>query len=198
MQRKLLGVVVLALLGCVPREQTNLQAQVYEPWTPVFYDLKEPSSLVSGKSYPGWERFGDWHVKEISDDMDAVTHVRLFTKLNNTSSRFGAALPADLSFGFEVFDGKLVTLSTGLEFPAKNYWAFCELDQSTISIDDSKAVVLNARRIPGSCDSVDGDGPVMRSLRMGQQARVRMAGVDGKISLVGFNDAWGRAMTLAK
>jgi hypothetical protein len=49
---------------------------------------------------------------------------------------------------------------------------------------------------PGSCNSLEKNGVVIRKFITGSQAKVRMHYDDGMISLKGFGAAWDRAMQL--
>lgn len=159
-------------------------------------DLEKPSSATpSGND--GWEEYGAWRVKLFSDDMNAVSHVRLYTSLNDTSRKDGLVIYESVSFGFEIFDGTLVTLSPGLELMRRNQWPQCDLNTSMISIDGDKPRRLVDKENIGLCASIDGYGRIIQRLMDGQKAMIRMAGIDGSISLVGFKEAWFRAMSMA-
>ena len=148
----------------------------------------------------GWEQYGDWYVKALHDDMDTVTHVRMFTAFNYTPSTPGTRLPwqDDFNLGFEIFGGSVVTLSPSAGFLGKGYWPHCDYDLSSASVNGAKAVRLTPVDMPGSCNAVDRNGEAIQQFKVGSQARIRMGYMDGKISLAGFSAAWARAMQLSK
>ncbi|HAG77582.1 MAG: hypothetical protein CMK74_19635 [Pseudomonadales bacterium] len=152
----------------------------------------------SSKWGEGWEVYGDWYVKALHDEMDTVTRVRLFTPFDEIEDypSYGVVNPKDQTFGLEVFGGSFVTLSPSMYLGGKMYWPFCESDFSSVSVDGSKAVRMTPVENPGSCNSLEKNGVVIRKFITGSQAKVRMHYDDGMISLKGFGAAWDRAMQL--
>ncbi|MES2817901.1 MAG: hypothetical protein V4812_02825 [Pseudomonadota bacterium] len=164
------------------------------------------SKSIQSKWGSGWESFGDWHVKALHDDMDTVTHVRLFTDYTAIEklSIYGVVYPEDQAFGFEIFDNSLVVLSPTFELGGKGYRPYCENDMSSVSVDGSKAIRLtpvdhtdsSSVDNPAICNSVDMDGAAIAKFLVGRQAKIRLHYDDGFISLNGFKAAWSRALQL--
>lgn len=147
---------------------------------------------------PGWERFGDWYVKALHDEMDTVTDVRLFTAFNYTPSPGIKPWQDDFNLGFEIFGGSVVALSPSSGFLGDGYWPHCDYDLSSVSVDGAKAVRLTPVDMPGSCNKVDRNGEAIQQLKQGKKARIRLGYMDGTISLSGFSAAWARAIQLSK
>jgi len=148
----------------------------------------------------GWEVYGDWYVKALHDEMDTVTHVRLFTEFT-VIKKEPPYINIDLkdpNFGFEVYGGTLVIPSPSMFLGGKGYWPFCENDLSSVSVDGAKAVRLAVIEHGGACASVAKNGAAISQFLRGKKAKMRIDIDDGTISLVGFSKAWSRAMQLSR
>lgn len=146
-----------------------------------------------------WESFGDWRVKVLHDDMDTVTQVAIRTDFQDTpkpGSPFGPK--TDLSIGFTIFGGRLVTLSPSVGFVGEMYWPSCDYDLSSVSVDGKKAVRLTPVDDPGSCNNVARNGEALRQMMSGKTARMRVGYTDGIVSLKGFKEAWAKALKLSR
>lgn len=146
-----------------------------------------------------WESFGDWRVKALHDDMDTVTQVAIRTDFQDTpkpESPFGPK--TDLSIGFTIFGGRLVTLSPSVGFVGEMYWPSCDYDLSSVSVDGKKAVRLTPVDDPGSCNNVAKNGEALRQMMSGKTARMRVGYTDGIVSLKGFKEAWAKALKLSR
>lgn len=139
-----------------------------------------------------WEHFGDWQVKALHDQMDTVTHVALMTDFVDENGK------RDTRMGFDLFGGRLVTLSTSVGFIGENYWPECDFNLSAISVDGRKAIRLTPIDEAGECDRVAKSGVVIKQMQNGSAAIVRLGYNNGKISLDGFKQAWARALALSK
>lgn len=162
---------------------------------------KSPATApIASKWGAGWESFGDWHVKALHDDMDIVTHVRLFTEftLSEKPSPYVASIKKDLAFGLSIFGGSLVTTSHSLNLGGRDYWPYCDNDLSSASIDGGRAVQVATIPAGGSCNRVDANGPLISQFKAGQSAKLRVSSDNGVISLKGFSAAWDRARQLSQ
>lgn len=188
--QRLLATCISAILmaGCsASSDYTSAPYAAYQP-------AQVEASSAPAATYPGWEDFGDWHVKLISDSMSATTHVKLFTRFNYE----GSSQSASRSFGLEVFGDEVVTLSPDPDFIRKGSWPYCDLNSSMISVDGSKAVPLMPISNPGSCNTIPLNGGPIQKLLAGNSAKARIGSMDGTISLNGFKEAWEKARSLAK
>lgn len=149
-----------------------------------------------------WERFGDWQVKALHDEMDTTTRVRLFTEFHESDEdrykRVNFEEEKKRNIGFEIFGGHVVTLSPSYGFIARGYWPFCEMDASTVSVDGSKAIRVSTVGAAGECARVTRNGELIRQFKAGSSARMRIGREDGSVSLKGFAAAWDRALQLGK
>lgn len=80
----------------------------------------------------------------------------------------------------------------------EDYWPECGFNSSSYSVDGSKAKHIATIDNPGGCNLVPMNGDLIKKFKTGHAARLRIDGVDGDISLVGFPAAWARAMQLSK
>lgn len=150
--------------------------------------------------FPGWENYGDWYVKALHDEMDTVAHVRLFTAFSKEDRYASAGFEGTqgMSFGFEIFGGKVVVLSPSLDFIGKNYWPFCDMDSATTSVDGGKAEDVATINVAGGCRNIALNGEAIRQFKTGSRAKLRLGSNQGSISLSGFADALNRAIELSK
>jgi hypothetical protein len=139
-----------------------------------------------------WETFGDWQVKPLHDQMDTVTHVVLLTPFVDDKGK------PDLRMGFDLFGGRLLTLSTSVGFIGDNYWPECDFNMSTVSVDGGKAVRLTPNDEAGECSRAATSGGAIKQMLSGRTAKVRLGYNNGRISLNGFKQAWARAKALSK
>lgn len=155
--------------------------------------------LASAYSRAGdWESFGDWRVKALHDDMDTVTQVAVRTDFKDTPKPGSPFAPkTDLTIGFVIFGGRLVTLSPSVGFVGEMYWPSCDYDLSSVSVDGKKVVRLTTVDDPGSCNNVAKNGDALRQMMNGSAARMRVGYTDGTVSLKGFKEAWARALKLS-
>lgn len=185
------GIAALVLTGCSSEPSTyggaSEQQQVSE-------------SVLATPAYPGWDNFGEWHVKALHGNMDLVSHVRLFTTFYYSPSNQVPRLPGQgsLSFGFEIFGDSLVVLSPSSGFYGRAGWPYCDYDLSSLSVDDSKVIALTPVSAPGSCKSVAMDGEAVQQMLAGQSARVKLGSTEGTFFLAGFKEAWTKARELGK
>lgn len=179
--------VVVALAGCVPHGD------------PRGYSSSQSAAPVQrARSFPGWEQYGDWHVKAIHGEMDTLTIVKLFTPFRSDPAPGSTLLREEnFSIGFILIGGNLLSFSPqlgGLE--GSGTWPRCEYDASAVSVDGAGAVPLLEVRSYGYCRSVDISGRAMTALLSGKNAKVRVRFSEGTISLNGFAEAWHRAQML--
>lgn len=125
---------------------------------------------IASKWGAGWESFGDWHVKALHDDMDLVTHVRLFTEftLSERPSPYVASIKKDLAFGLSIFGGSLVTTSHSMNLGGRDYWPYCDNDLSSASIDGGRVIQVATIPAGGSCSRVDAGGALISQFKAGQ------------------------------
>lgn len=162
---------------------------------------KSPApASIAPKWGAGWERFGDWYVKALHDDMDLVTHVRLFTEftLSERPSHYVTPIKKDLAFGLSIFGGSLVTTSHSMSLGGRDYWPYCDNDLSSASIDGGRVIQVATIPAGGSCNRVDANGPLISQFKAGQSAKLRIGSDNGVISLNGFSAAWDRARQLSQ
>lgn len=146
-----------------------------------------------------WEVFGDWKVRALHDDRDTVTKVVITTGFNDTPKPGSPFAPkTDLTIGFIIYGGRLVTLSTSVGFVGEMYWPSCDYDLSSVSVDGKKAVRLTPVEDPGSCNNVEKNGEALRQMMNGTAARMRVGYTDGTVSLKGLNAAWAKALKLSR
>lgn len=138
------------------------------------------------------EYFGDWEVAALHDEMDTVTRVSLMTRFVSDKN------PANDRLGFTIFGGSVITLNTSVGFIGDPYWPSCDFELGSISVNGKKAVLLTALDEPGECSHVEKNGTVIKQLKSGGSARVRLGLNNGTISLNGFDKAWARALRLSK
>jgi hypothetical protein len=156
--------------------------------------------LTSANSYADdWESFGDWRVKVFHDDMDTVTQIGVRTDFKDTPKP-GSPFPpkTDLTIGFTIFGGRLVTLSPSVGFLGDMYWPSCDYDLSSVSVDGNKAIPLTPVEDPGSCNKVAKNGEALRQMMSGNVARMRVGYTNGTVSLKGFKEAWKKALKLSR
>lgn len=189
------SIAVLILTGCSSAPNTYSGTSASQQ-----AESDEPEQAVITPAYPGWENFGEWHVKAIHGDMDLVTHVRLFTRFFYSPSNPVSRLPGQdsMSFGFEIFGDEVVVLSPGAGFLGRGSWPYCDYDLSSLSVDDSKAVALTPVASPGSCRAVALNGEAVQKMLAGNTARVKLGGMEGTFFLDGFKEAWVKARELGK
>lgn len=167
--------------------QKNLRA--------LFIPLLLCSSLTFAATGPVWESFGDWQVSKISDAMDPVTKVLIRTKFEHTSR---PASGDGYVIGFRVIGRSTMKLYTMVNLGVDEFWPECDFDNSSYSVDGSKAKYMAIVENPGDCDTVPMNGELIKKFKSGRTARLRIDGVDGDVSLNGFPAAWARAMKIAR
>lgn len=186
-----LGIAALVLAGCssAPRTYSGASAQ---------RQVSEP--VVATPAYPGWDNFGEWHVKALHGHMDLVTRVRLFTTFYYSPSNPAPQISGQgsLSFGFEIYGDSLVVISPISAFSSRAGWPYCDYDLSSLSVDDSKVIALTTVSTPGSCRSVAVDGEAVQQMLAGTSARVKLGSTEGTFYLDGFKEAWTKARELGK
>nr|WP_314586564.1 hypothetical protein [uncultured Pseudomonas sp.] len=189
--KALLIIPMLLLAGCAGNSYKPASA-----YSPPVAPVAGPKALPD---YPGWQRVGDWYFRKLSDDMDASTHVRIFTAMQyKPRDGYMAPLNANnLVFGIEVFDGKIAALAPSSDL-GRAAWPGCDFDGSMISVDGAKPIQLDTKMHPGICNSLDIDGQALSAMLAGNEAVVRLNSKDGKISLKGFSEVWRKVQASSK
>ncbi|MCE7762978.1 hypothetical protein GQL56_10030 [Pseudomonas putida] len=157
------------------------------------------SAAASASYAEDGERYGDWQVRAVHDEMDTVSQVILMTTFKEIPKPGrGFSSSGELRIGFRILGGTLVSLKTSIGFLGDAYWPRCDYDMSSVSVDGKKAVRLTPQHFPGGCNHVAMRGQAITQMVSGNNARMRIGLTDGEVSLKGFNQAWAKARQLSK
>lgn len=125
------------------------------------------------------ERFGDWTVEKISDEMDPTSHVRIMTVMKAE----GDSAPTEYDFGFDIFGGHIMSFSLDYALPGEKYWPGCDFDLSSYKIGKSAVKYFPREESGGDCDSIIPTRQFVTEWMAASTAKLKLYRTVGTISL---------------